>query len=124
MRPHTALALALALAACATPRERCENAATRDLRTVDGLIAELETTLERGYATRTVRVSRPRYTFCDDDGVRRLCWVHEDRLVTRPVAVDLDEARRTLASLRDKRTELAARTQADLAACAALPDSL
>ena len=50
--------------------------------------------------------------------------MRDDRIVRRPVAVNLDEARATLASLRAKRTDLAARAQTDLAACARLPDTL
>ena len=42
--------LLLALAACATPQEACINRATRELRTLDDLIAEQRATLARGYA--------------------------------------------------------------------------
>ena len=58
MKRLTFLALA-ALAACGTPQEQCINRNTRDLRTVDRLIAEAEGNLQRGYAYETITVYEP-----------------------------------------------------------------
>jgi hypothetical protein len=123
MRPLLTLAALALLAACSTPREQCENRAVRDLRVVDRLIAENRAILERGYAIQTVETVRPRMTLCRVSEDRsEICWVDDIRRSTRPVAVNLNEVRATLASLVDKRAELEVRARAELAACQALPD--
>src|SRR5690606_21382542 len=43
------VALVLMIAACGTPQERCIDDATRELRRIDGLIADTEAALARGY---------------------------------------------------------------------------
>lgn len=110
----------LLVAACATPEERCIARSTKDLRVVDALIAEAEATLARGYAVEEVHDTRLRFTFCrDDDGKRSMCWIEEPVVTTRPVAVDLEDERRKLASLRAKRDELSVRARSAIAACRA-----
>lgn len=134
MRPLSlsALGLVLALAACATPQQRCADAATRDLRVVDGLIAQSRLNLERGYGVRERTDFVPDWSWCNGPGyVRdrygnlrpappRMCW--DDRPVTRryPVAIDLAAERRKLAELEAKRGQLAAQARKDVAECQAL----
>ena len=63
MKRLTFLTLA-ALAACGTPQEQCISCNTRDLRTVDRLIAESEGNLQRGYAYESVTVYEDYWTHC------------------------------------------------------------
>jgi hypothetical protein len=124
MRPLATISALLVLAACATPREQCEARATRDLRVVNQLIDESRAVLARGYAIETVDTVYPRMTLCRiGDGRSEICWVDDLRRTTRPVAVNLDEVRATLASLLKKKDELEVTTRAALAACQSLPDS-
>lgn len=113
-------ALAL-LVACASPRERCEREASRDLDILNGLIAESEATLERGYAYEEVRYPDVRVRLCyNNGGPGFFCGSNRVRTERRPVAVDLDAERRKLATLEEKRRELVLRTQREVAACQAL----
>ena len=123
MRPIAALAALALLTACATPRERCEDAAMRDLRITDRLIAENRAVLERGYAIATVETVRPRLRLCREGDRSEICWEDEIRSSTRPVAVNLNEIRATLDSLLENRPTLETRARAALEACRALPDS-
>lgn len=130
MRPTPILLLiaALGLSACQTPREACVSEATRQLRTVEFLIAETRGNLERGYGIETeqrIDVDRgiceidlpdgtERRFFCDDTDVIE---------VERPVALDLDAERAKLDSLLEQRGRLLAQQEARLAACrAAYPE--
>ena len=126
MKRLTILTLAV-LAACGTPQEQCINRNTRDLRTVDRLIAESEGNLDRGFAYETVTVYEDYWTWCaappapegQPPRPPRLCL--EDRAITvqRPKAIDLKEEARKLASLKEKRKELARRAEAVIAQCKA-----
>ena len=131
MRPLLPLALPLFLAACATPLERCESQATRDLRVVDALIAESQATLQRGYAFQTVQNTRPTATFCWGGGQGGygdywstgygLCWGNNTYTTREPVAVNLEEERQKLRGLQQKREELEVQARAQLEACGRLP---
>lgn len=119
-----ALSALLILAACATPRERCLDQATRNLRVIDELILETRATLQRGYAIRTVREPETFFRLCvggpfDANVWGSFCrsteWVER----SEPVAVDLTEERRKLDSLLAKRQELVRRAALDQAACPA-----
>ena len=121
------LALPLLLAACATPQQRCEIQATRDLRVVNELIAETQATLQRGYAFQTVQNTRPVATFCwggsygDAWGSGYgLCWNNTSYTTREPVAVNLDEERAKLQTLLNKREELEVRARAQIEACGRL----
>lgn len=120
--------LALAtVAACGTPQEQCINRNTRDLRTVDRLIAESEGNLQRGYAYETVTVYEDYWTSCplpapvegEPAPKPRLCL--DERPVTeqRPKAIDLNEEARKLDSLTQKRKQLARQAEAVIAQCKA-----
>ncbi|MCJ8140491.1 hypothetical protein [Falsirhodobacter halotolerans] len=122
-------ALAL-LAACATPREQCVSRATQDLRIVDRLIAEGQTTLARGYGTERYQTTRPTWRQCGwypartrdgriVAGAPRMCWDDEVITRTRPVAVDLQQESRTVGQLQAKRAQLARASNAAVAQCVA-----
>jgi hypothetical protein len=124
MRPLHALALALLVAACATPQQRCEIQATRDLRVVNQLIAETQATLQRGYALREEQRPRVGTTVCyggGDDFGFGFCWGNDTYTRVRPVAVNLDEERAKLQTLLQKREELKVRARAQIEACTRLP---
>lgn len=121
---HLLLALALPLAACATPREKCEDAATRDLKIVTDLITETEQNIARGYAISRTVEERYVLNFCfsDDfkDGKTRyvMCNEWEPRVVEKPVAIDLDAERKKLVSLKKQQDSLKAVTIDRLKTCA------
>lgn len=109
----SALALA-ALGACAGPSARCGGPETRELRTIDRLIAETRASLDRGYTLVREDTganvnfclgghrSNVGLSFCTDPGTR-----------TRPVALDTEAETRKLEALLARREALAAR----IAAC-------
>lgn len=121
------LLLPLLLIACGTPQEQCINRGTRDLRTVDRLIAESEGNLKRGYAIEKVTVYDNYWDTCLDpvvvDGqttVRpRPCLKERARTVERPKAIDLKAEAAKLDSLKVKRKELARAAEPVIAACKA-----
>ena len=126
MKRLTFLALAT-LAACGTPQEQCINRNTRDLRTVDRLIAESEGNLKRGYAYETITVYEDHWRMCpgprpaagEPPTTPHMCL--DERPVTeqRPKAIDLNEEAKKLASLKEKRKSLARQAEKVIAACKA-----
>lgn len=115
----------LALAACATPREQCLGAATRDARINAQLIAQTEANIERGFAVRTEQRVRERNRLCrgtTESGERVVtrCEEVDVRRVRVPVAIDLNAERAKLASLKSERARLATRSEAAVAQCRAL----
>jgi hypothetical protein len=123
-------ALAL-LAACGTPQEQCINRNTRDLRTVDRLIAETQGNLDRGYAFETVTVYEDYWATCyyerEIDGKDviqpRLCLDQRPVTEQRPKAIDLKAEARKLESLNAKRRDLAKKAEAAISQCkAAYPE--
>ena len=117
---RSSLAALLILAACATPQERCVNAATEDLRVVNALIAETRANIARGYAIVREPETRVGIRFCTGRSNNLvLCTDNETTNRERPVALDLDAERRKLRSLEEKRRELEVRTRRDIAACEA-----
>lgn len=124
MRPLPVLALlsAVALAACQTPREACISQASRELRTVESLIAETRGNLDRGYALETrqeVNVVRDTCTVEMSDGTeaRIPCDRTDVDDVSRPVAIDLSAERAKLESLLEQRGRLLAQRDAQLQYC-------
>lgn len=121
-----ALTLCALLAACGTPQEQCINRSTRDLRTVDRLIAETEANLARGYALETVTVYETEWTWCHSHSKPgepprppHMCLDREPVTKTRPKAIDLRDEARKLESLKLKRHELARAAQPLIAQCRA-----
>lgn len=128
MRPAISLLALLTLAACADPKTACQREATKDLRIVQALIADTEATISRGYAIQTEQRTVIYTDFCVgtgyDHGVFRFCNRAQPVTSRTPVAVDLDDERRKLASLKEKEVELERRSRAALDRCAvAFPDT-
>ena len=121
MKHFIVLSGLLALAACTDPKQACINDATKDLTIVQGLIADTEATLERGYAIHTAARTVLYTDFCIGTGVRNghFSFCNRAQPVTsrKPVAVDLDAERRKLRSLKQKEAELRARSANNIQRC-------
>jgi hypothetical protein len=123
----------LVLAACGTPQEQCIARGTRDLRTVEQLIAETEGNLKRGYALEEHVIRFPTFRPCPmpppppvPPGTTppppppvQMCPDTVEQTVTRPKAIDLDAEARKLDQLRAKRKELLRAADAVVAQCRA-----
>jgi hypothetical protein len=117
----------LALTACGTPQEQCINRNTRDLRTVDRLIAETKGNLDRGFAYVDVTVYRDVWVYCDQPPVAegepppppRLCLDERAETETRPKAIDLAAEAKKLEGLEAKRRQLARAAEQAIAQCRA-----
>ncbi|MEM0948847.1 MAG: hypothetical protein AAGK37_15715 [Pseudomonadota bacterium] len=115
------------VAACATPAERCVSKVSRELNTVNALIAETEENLARGYRIETEVDYIPQLTFCT--GFGRGFGTHSayggvnfcqgTRRVERErqVAIDPLAERRKLANLENRRAALQGPTEKALGAC-------
>lgn len=118
-------ALAL-LVACGTPQEQCISYNTRDLRTVDRLIAETEGNLDRGYAFEKTTIYEDYWDYCPQPQPPnappvppRMCMKERAIIVDRPKAIDLADEARKLDSLKIKRKDLARKAEAVIAQCKA-----
>ena len=115
-------ALAL-LAACGTPQDRCISAVTRDQKVIDGLIAETEGNIARGYAIEETQRTQTTVEICSgfgDDPIDAVfCQVSRPTVERKAVAIDTKAERSKLASLRQKRAELTRATPAAIAQCQA-----
>jgi hypothetical protein len=116
----------LLLVACGTPQEQCIARNTRDLRTVDRLIAETEGNLKRGYAYETVTVTEDYWDYCPRPPLPdapapkpRLCLQERETTLRRAVAIDLEAEERKLDGLKAKRNELARQAESVIAQCKA-----
>ncbi|WP_439156474.1 hypothetical protein [Yoonia sp.] len=125
MRPALLMIPLLALAACATPREACINDALRDVRILDGLIAETRGNIDRGYALEErpeVRTIRRTCTGTTAEGVEFTyrCDTVNTFTTTIPAAIDLNAEQAKLTSLMQRQHE--ERTLADqmIAQCIAI----
>ncbi|SOC04117.1 hypothetical protein SAMN05877809_103136 [Rhodobacter sp. JA431] len=126
MRKLSLLALLL-IAACGTPQERCINRETRELRSVQNLLAEVEGNLARGYAYEDYEVPMTRWEVCGATTITRpdgtviekpqMCL--EDYTVTRTRKVAIDPAAETRKrdGLRKRVKELTPAANAAVAAC-------
>ena len=103
------LALLLPIAACAPPREACENRVAREIRRLDTLLVETRRDLARGY--RFEYYERRGFglglVLCSGSDNVRFCTGTGDRLVRRSVAVDPEAERRKLDLLEARRMRLA-----------------
>lgn len=124
------LTLPLLLIACGTPQERCISTATRDLRTLNGLIEESQANLARGFAYEEYTVNRSRWVHCqgapvvDSDGDLRpgrtyMCLDDYTDTVRRPVAINLADERRKLDGMLVKQRELNRVAAAQIQGCKA-----
>jgi hypothetical protein len=114
------------LAACATPREACIGSATRELRTLDKLIAETKANLARGYAYETVEVTRPEWVICGYYPAKpkqqpkpRYCFQDVTETARREVAIDPAAEKRKLAGLVERRSALNGPAASAIAECRA-----
>lgn len=118
------------MTACGTPQEQCIQRETRDLRTLDRLIAETQTNIARGYALEEYTETIDYWGTCyapqavGPDGVRPppvafTCRRDRDVTRTRPVAIDLGAERQKLSSMEGKRRDLARAADGPIAACKA-----
>ncbi|MEZ5687039.1 MAG: hypothetical protein R3D78_14655 [Paracoccaceae bacterium] len=127
MRARLALFALIALAACGTPQEQCINRESRELRTVERLIAEVEGNLARGYAYEEYEVPVRDWDPC---GVREItlpdgtvkhktvmCLETRWETRERKVAIDPEAEKRKLAGLQAKRKELLPKVDAAITAC-------
>lgn len=120
MRLRLALLLVALVTACGTPQEQCIRTATREVRTLDRLIAETETNLARGYTYEEYQVVRHEWTRCDDwvHGTPvRMCFEPVWDTVRRPVAIDPQAEQRKLDGLKARRNALGRQAEAAIAAC-------
>ena len=112
----------LCFTACTDPHKTCVDEASKDLRIVQDLIADTEATLRRGYALQTETRNVLYTDFCIGTGISngtfQFCNCSQPVTSTKPVAVDLNEERRKLRSLKRKEAELETRTARDLRRCA------
>ncbi|MCA8884721.1 MAG: hypothetical protein KDA50_13390 [Rhodobacteraceae bacterium] len=109
----------LALAACASPQERCVRNATRELATVNRLIEETETNLARGY---TYVVEPVPYRFGVSYCTGRVnhvhaCGRHETEYRRRAVAIDGALEQRKLDTLRARQKDLLTKARPAIEAC-------
>ncbi|MFN3973217.1 MAG: hypothetical protein ACK4GO_17325 [Gemmobacter sp.] len=125
-----ALALLIGLAACGTPQEQCIARETRDLRTLDRLIAETDGNITRGFAIEEYTIDITVAGICyesqgrDESGtplppVAVSCLQDREVRRTRPVAIDLNAERAKLASMQAKRRDLARAAAPAIAQCQA-----
>ena len=127
MSKHLVMLAFAALAACGTPQQQCIARNTRDLRTVDRLIAETEGNLQRGYALETVTRWEEYWDTCFDRvevggqvSVRPYSCMREYSYTEqRPKAIDLNAEAKKLDSLKVKRKELASAAAPLVAQCKA-----
>jgi hypothetical protein len=122
MSPRTCLAVAafVALAACTSPREGCEADARRELDLIEALIAETELNIARGYRIEREAHVRNVIRLCLEPGARLpVCSGPEPGVRDRPVPIVRSEERARLETLKDRRRELLAPTEAAVAACTA-----
>ena len=114
------------LAACGTPQEQCINRNTRDLRTVDRLIAETQGNIDRGYAIENVTITQEHWGYCGQPQVEGQppvapvpCMIEHDVTVQRPKTIVLADETKKLEDLKAKRKDLAKAAEAVIAQCKA-----
>lgn len=127
------ITLILVLAGCGTPQERCINSATRELRTVEHLLAEVEGNLARGYAWEEYEITRSHWVACgpidpphpaiDGKAIKprpRMCLEDYTDTLRRRVAIDPAAETRKRDGLIAKRATLLHSAKAQIAQCQAL----
>ena len=118
------------LTACGTPQEMCILRETRDLRTLNSLIADTEGNIARGFGLQEYTQTVDYWGTCYQpqgagaDGVQPPpvafpCRRDRDITRTRPVAIDLGAERQKLVSMQSKRRDLARVAEGPIAACKA-----
>lgn len=115
----------VALAACATPRERCISTANSQLRTLDRLINVTRGNVQRGFALAEVQDVRVLRTTCEGtnaDGSTFRFPCEETETFTRrePVTINIAEERVKLAQLEERRAQARRDAAAQAQQCIAL----
>lgn len=128
---HAAIAVLALLTACGTPQEQCIRKATRELRTIDRLMAEVQGNLDRGYAWEERQITRTEWVVCGyypapprPDGTQRplrprYCLDDVVDTIRHRVAIDPAAEQRKLDGLRAKRAEVNRAAAAEVRACRA-----
>lgn len=118
-------ALTLLLAACGTPQEQCINRATKEVRTLNRLIAETQGNLARGYAFAPETRTRWSWEICDrftsgsGQVQTRMCWEPNQETIQRPAAIDPEVETRKLEGLLARRDAYLKAAEPAIAACRA-----
>jgi len=108
------------LTACIDQYEQCVRNSSKDLRVVNELITQSQTTLSRGYGFETRIATDIEEVVCLTAlGEQATCLVEVGTTYQTPVAVDLDSERRKLVQLVDQRKVLEARLAQSATACRA-----
>jgi hypothetical protein len=116
------LVVALGLAACAIPRERCIAHVSADLRALDILIAETEGNIARGYAIGAQTETRNVVELCDWPNVPVLFCTQQQVFSRDQVrAIDTEQEIRKLATLQNRRMVAEQRTIVAEQMCSAPP---
>lgn len=118
--PMIALSGLAVLVACASPQEVCVAKASKNLRTMDQLIAETRANLARGFAIKTESFVVNELQKCGvENGEDVFCEVAvaDERKV--PVAIDLGAEQQKLNSLVSRRAGMAKAVQSATAQCRA-----
>ena len=120
-----ALPALLVLAACATPREACVAAATREGRVVDALVAQTQGNLNRGFAIEERQEVRVRRATCEgeaEDGTtfEVSCQKTDTVTVRDAVAIDLTAERAKLESLLERQRQNQINAQSAIQQCIAV----
>ena len=114
------IALPLLLVGCLSPLERCIAQANRPAVATASAITETQGNIAPGYAIHTQTVPYPIMYFCTPPGERaHYCTRQGYRTVETPVAINIDQERRKLASLRKILTRQKTEAQRATAQCRA-----
>ena len=126
MRSGLAVCSVVVLSACGTPQQQCIGGVTRDLQVVDGLIAEVQGNLARGYGFADTVVTTTEFVDCTRDATPAnphprgiSCFQDVPQTVQKPVAIDLAAEAVKLDGLQAKRAQLATAAGPAVADCQA-----
>jgi len=115
---HLRILALLPLAACATPFEQCVYQANRELGVMDQLIHSTEVNLARGYAIEQQEYFVTELQECGEtNGETIFCEIPVPRTREVPVAIDLDDEAKKLASLQRRREQMAAQAKMTVEEC-------
>ena len=116
-----ALVPVLLLAACATPRERCEADAAAPYRAALNERAQIARDIARGYVFQTRFEQRTRFGWCGLPGAGLTqCWDTDTQPVTRRVPINEQVLRARLAKLDAALPDLRNAASLDTGQCRAL----
>lgn len=108
------------LVSCGTPQERCVRSVTKDIRTLDRLIATSRENLERGYAIVEERYTTSRKRTCtSSNGTRYTCYFPRTEIRRFPVSIDLNKEQAILDSQVAKRAQMEKQVAPQIKACQA-----